>query len=125
MPLDQIHIRDLLVHAIIGINPVERVMPQDVLVNATLFFDTRTAGESDDMDDSINYSTITKAMYGHVESAQPGLVEKLVADLARICFETDERIEAVEITAEKPGAVTFTRSVGVTIHRTRDEVLGT
>ena len=29
----------------------------------------------------------------------------------------------LEITAEKPGAVTFTRSVGVTIHRTRAEVM--
>ncbi|MBT8192746.1 MAG: dihydroneopterin aldolase [Acidimicrobiia bacterium] len=122
--LDRIHITDLLVHAIIGINPDERVNPQDVLVNATLFFDTRAAGASDDMADSINYSTITKAMYAHIETARPGLVEKLVADLARICFETDERIEEVEITAEKPGAVTFTRSVGVTIHRTRTEVLG-
>ncbi|MDH3538688.1 MAG: dihydroneopterin aldolase [Acidimicrobiia bacterium] len=124
MGLDQIHIRDLLVHAIIGINPDERVTKQDVLVNATLFFDTRTAGASDDMADSINYSTITKAMKAHIETAEPGLVEKLVADLARICFETDGRIGEVEITAEKPGAVTFTRSVGVTIRRTRTEVFG-
>ncbi|NNC93690.1 MAG: dihydroneopterin aldolase [Acidimicrobiia bacterium] len=124
MGLDQIHIRDLLVHAIIGINPDERVTKQDVLVNATLFFDTRAAGASDDMAESINYSTITKAMKAHIETSEPGLVEKLVADLARICFETDDRIEEVEITAEKPGAVTFTRSVGVTIHRTRAEVMG-
>jgi len=122
--LDQIRIRDLLVHAIIGINPDERVTKQDVLVNATLFFDTRVAGASDEMVDSINYSTITKAMKAHIEISEPGLVERLVADLARICFETDERIREVEITAEKPGAVTFTRSVGVTIHRTRAEVMG-
>lgn len=124
MSLDQIHIRDLLVHAIIGINPDERVTPQDVLVNVTLFVDTRAAGVSDDMNDSVNYSTITKAMKAHIETAEPGLVERLVADLARICFETDGRIEAVEITAEKPGAVTFTRSVGVTIRRDRPEVMG-
>lgn len=123
MALDQIHIRDLLVNAIIGINPEERVTAQDVLVNATLFFDTRAAGASDEIADSVNYSTITKAMSAHIESAQPGLVEKLVADLARICFETDARIAEVEITAEKPGAVTLTRSVGVTIHRTRSEVM--
>ncbi len=122
--LDRIHIRDLLVHAIIGINPDERVIPQDVLVNATLFFDTRGAGASDQMADSINYSTITRAMKAHIETAEPGLIERLVADLARICFETDGRIEEVEITAEKPGAVTSTRSVGVTIQRTRLEVIG-
>jgi len=122
--LDKIHIKDLLVHAIIGINPDERVTKQDILVNATLFFDTRAAGASDEMTDSINYSTITKAMYAHIDTDAPGLVEKLVADLARVCFETDGRIEEVEITAEKPGAVTNTRSVGVTIHRTRAEVMG-
>lgn len=122
--VDRIHIRDLLVHAIIGINPDERVIPQDVLVNATLFVDTRTAGASDQMADSVNYSTVTKAMKAHIETSEPGLVEKLVADLARVCFETDPRVEEVEITAEKPGAVTFTRSVGVTIRRTRAEVMG-
>lgn len=121
--LDRIHIRDLLVNAIIGINPDERITPQDVLVNATLYFDTRAAGVSDDMDDSINYSTVTKAMRAHIETSEPGLIERLVADLARICFETDGRIGEVEITAEKPGAVTDTRSVGVSIHRTRAEVL--
>ena len=121
---DRIHIRDLLVHAIIGINPDERVTKQDILVNADLFFDTKAAGASDDMHDSINYSTITKAMKAHIETAAPGLVERLVADLARICFETDPRIEEVEITAEKPGAVTHTRSVGVTIRRSRSEVMG-
>ncbi len=124
MELDQIHIRDLLVHAIIGINPAERVQPQDVLVNARLFADTRKAGVTDDMRDSVNYSTVTKAMRSHIETAEPGLVERLVADLARVCFETDDRIEELELTAEKPGAVTSTRSVGVTIHRTRAEVMG-
>ncbi len=124
MELDQIHIRDLLVHAIIGINPAERVHPQDVLVNARLFADTRKAGVTDDMRDSVNYSTVTKAMRAHIETAEPGLVERLVADLARVCFETDDRIEELEVTAEKPGAVTSTRSVGVTIHRTRAEVMG-
>ncbi len=122
--LDKIHIRDLTVHAIIGINPSERSNPQDVLVNATLFVDTRRAGVSDQMDDSVNYSTITKAMYAHIESSAPRLVERLVADLARICFQTDDSVQEVAITAEKPGAVTSTRSVGVTIHRTRAEVMG-
>ncbi|MGI9648579.1 MAG: dihydroneopterin aldolase [Acidimicrobiia bacterium] len=121
--LDRIHIRDLLVHAIIGINPNERVIPQDVLVNATLFVDTRPAGESDQMADSVNYSTVTKAMKAHIEASEPGLVEKLVADLAGVCFETDDRVLEVEITVEKPGAVSFTRSVGVTVHRTRSEVM--
>ncbi|MEZ4560482.1 MAG: hypothetical protein R2854_29285 [Caldilineaceae bacterium] len=49
------------------------------------------------------------------------LVERLVADLARICCETDLRIAVVEVTVEKPGAVRFSESVGVIIRRTRAE----
>ena len=120
--LDRIFIKDLLVRGIIGINPDERTNKQDILVNATMWADTRKASVSDNMDDSVNYRTVTKAMIAHMETEQPYLVEKLVADLTHICFETDERVMAAEVTVEKPGALRFARSVGVTIFRRRDEV---
>ena len=40
MELDRIHIRDLSVQGILGIKPDERVNPQEILVNATLWVDT-------------------------------------------------------------------------------------
>lgn len=120
--LDRIFIKDLLVRGIIGINPEERTNKQDILVNATMWADTRKAGISDNMDDSVNYRTVAKAMIAHMESEQPYLVEKLVADLARICFACDDRVMAAEVTVEKPGALRFARSVGVTIYRRRGEV---
>jgi len=46
-------------------------------------------------------------------------VERLVAELAAICLETDPRVQSVEVTVEKPGALRFARSVGITIHRSR------
>ena len=120
--LDRIFIKDLLVRGIIGINPDERTNEQDILVNATMWADTRKASVSDNMEDSVNYRTVAKAMIAHMETEQPYLVEKLVADLAHICFECDERVMAAEVTVEKPGALRFARSVGVTIFRRRDEV---
>ena len=122
--LDKIHIRDLLVRGILGIKPDEREKRQDILVNATLWCDTRPAGRSEKIEDAINYRTITKAMIAHIEQERPFLVERLVADLARLSFITDERIQAVEINVEKPGALRFARSVGITIYRTRAEVMG-
>jgi len=47
-----------------------------------------------------------------------------VAELARMVFETDDRVQAVEVTVEKPGALRFARSVGVSIFRTRQEMVG-
>ncbi|MEN8114014.1 MAG: dihydroneopterin aldolase [Actinomycetota bacterium] len=118
-PLDRIHIRDLVVSGILGINPEERVNRQDILINATLWADTRDAAASDDIADAVNYRTITKRLIAHIEDGSPMLVERLVAELVDICFDSDDRIRAVEMTVEKPGAVRHARSVGITIHRTR------
>ena len=121
MSLDQIHIKDLVIPGIVGIKPDERVNAQDILVNATLWADTRPAAKSDDIDDAVNYRTVTKAMIAHIESGEPMLVERLVAELADICLGADDRIEQVEVTVEKPGALRHARSVGITIRRTREE----
>lgn len=121
--LDRIFIRDLLVRGIVGIKPDERANRQDILVNATFWARTRKAAASDAIEDTVNYRSVAKAMIAHIESAQPQLVEKLAADLTRICFESDARIEAVELTVEKPGALRFARSVGLTIYRTRSDVM--
>jgi dihydroneopterin aldolase/D-erythro-7,8-dihydroneopterin triphosphate epimerase len=121
--LDRIFIGDLLVRGIVGIKPDERANRQDILINATFWADTRAPGATDCIEDTVNYRSAAKAMIAHVEAATPGLVEKLAADLVRICFETDARIHAVELTVEKPGALRFARTVGLTIYRTRDEVM--
>jgi len=124
MELDRVFIRDLLVRGIEGINPEERTNRQDIVVNVTLWADTRGAGASDDIADAVNYRTIAKAIIRHIEEGQPMLVERLVAEIARLCCESDPRVQALEVTVEKPGALRFARSVGVTIHRSREEALG-
>ncbi|MFV9673171.1 MAG: dihydroneopterin aldolase, partial [Acidimicrobiia bacterium] len=120
--LDRIHIRDLVVSGILGINPDERIHRQDILVNATLWADTRDAAASDDIDDAVNYRTITKQLIASIEQGEPMLVERLVAELVEICLDADERVAAVEMTVEKPGALRHARSVGITIYRTRNGV---
>ncbi len=121
--LDRIFIKNLLVRGIIGINPDERVNRQDIRVNLTLWADTRRAAASDDIADAVNYRTVAKAVIKHIEEGQPLLVERLVAELARLCFQLDPRVQAVEVMVEKPGAVRFAESVGIAIYRTRDEVV--
>ena len=122
--LDRIVIRDLLVRGIVGINPEERRERQDILVNVTMWTDTRPAAASDDIADAVNYRTITKAMIAAIEGSQPCLVERLAADLAAICFDQDARVQAVEVSVEKPGALRFARSVGVVIYRQRGDAAG-
>ena len=116
--MDKIHITDLVVSGIIGINPDERVNKQDITVNATLWVDTRGAATSDDIADTVNYRTITKAIILHIEEGHPMLVERLVQEIADICL-YDQRVQQVEVTVEKPGALRHARSVGITVTRSR------
>jgi D-erythro-7,8-dihydroneopterin triphosphate epimerase len=120
-PLDRIVIRDLMVRGIVGINAEERKDRQDIRIDVTMWADTRRAAASDDIADAVNYRTVTKAMISHIESSQPYLVERLAADLVGICFAQDERVQAVEVSVEKPGALRFARSVGVVIYRRRED----
>jgi dihydroneopterin aldolase/D-erythro-7,8-dihydroneopterin triphosphate epimerase len=46
-------------------------------------------------------------------------VERLAQELVDVCFATDPKVEAVELTVEKPGALRHARSVGITIRRVR------
>ena len=117
--LDRIFIRDLLVRGIVGINPDERRNRQDILVNVTMWADTRSAAASDEISDTVNYKTVSKAIIAHIEQGEPFLVERLAEELVRLCFESDSSIQAVELTVEKPGALRFARSVGLTIYRER------
>jgi dihydroneopterin aldolase/D-erythro-7,8-dihydroneopterin triphosphate epimerase len=120
MQLDRIQITDLVISGIIGINPDERVNKQDIRVNATLWVDTRAAAASDDIADAVNYRTITKSIIRHIEAGEPLLVERLVSEIADICI-ADQRVQQVEVTVEKPGALRHARSVGITITRSRVE----
>ena len=118
---DQIHIRDLHLRTIIGINDEERRDRQDVLINLTVDTDMRTASRSDDIHDAFNYRTLAKRVIELVENSQFYLVEKLAAEVARLCLE-DTRVERVRVSVDKPGALRFARSVGVTIERGKDGV---
>ncbi|WP_423224066.1 dihydroneopterin aldolase [Candidatus Amarolinea aalborgensis] len=118
MKLDRVEVRDLLLRCIIGINPEERVNPQDVLINLTLFADISRAGHSDDIADAINYKTATKRVIALVEQSKFFLVEKMATEIAHLIL-SEFDVERIVVRLEKPGALRFARSVGVEIERTR------
>jgi FolB domain-containing protein len=118
MATDKILIRDLLVRGIIGLNDWEREKQQDILINMILDIDVRAAALSDDVEDSLNYRSLTKAIVAHVESSSRFLVEALASDIARIAV-LDFGANKVTVRVEKPGALRFAQSVGVEIERSR------
>ena len=118
--MDKVIIKNLLVRGIIGVNDWERKRPQDILINITLFTDTRRAAKTDNINDCVNYSTVSKKVQKHAESAEKLTVEALANELVNICLD-EQNVQKVVMRVEKPGAVRFAESVGVEIERIRDE----
>ncbi len=118
--MDKILISDLLVRAIIGVNDDERHKPQDVLINVALYTDTRRAGASDDLADTVDYGATARRIVALAEGSRYFLVEALAEAVARLCLE-DSRVEEVWVRVEKTRALRYGRAVGVEIERRRTE----
>ncbi len=113
---DKIHIRDLMVRCIIGINEEEREKKQDVIINITLYCDIRKACRTDSIKDSVNYKTVKKDVISLVENSSFYLLERLAEEVAALCLK-ESLVKKVIVTLDKPGALRFARSVAVEIVR--------
>jgi FolB domain-containing protein len=114
---DQIIIKNLLLRGTIGLNDWERDIQQDILVNITLTCKDQVGAE-DNLDNSINYRTISKKVIAYVETNKPFTVEYLADQIARMCLQEDHCLR-VKVQVEKPGAVRFAESVGVIVERVK------
>jgi D-erythro-7,8-dihydroneopterin triphosphate epimerase len=114
--MDRIVIRELLVRCVLGVDEEERREMQDVLISVTLHAELRKAGESDRLEDAIDYRTIKKRVMAAADGSRYRLVEALAERVAAICLE-DGRVRRVDVLVEKPGSLRFARSAAVEITR--------
>jgi FolB domain-containing protein len=116
--MDKVFIKDLRVQGILGIHDWERVTPREIIINVTLYTDTRRAVRTDDITDCVDYSAMSKKIRAHAESAARMTVEALANDLAELCLQ-EPKVRKVVVRVDKPGAVPDAASVGVEVERAR------
>ncbi len=118
--MDKVFIKDLMVRGIIGVSEKERSAPQDIVINVVMYTDISKGAETDDIEYCTNYRTAAKAIIAFVEKAARFTVEALSTDIADLCLEIPG-VEKVKVRVEKPGAVRFSKSVGVEIMRRKKD----
>lgn len=118
--MDKIHIRDILLRCIIGVNDGERREKQDVVINLCLYADLRKAGRTDAFADTVDYQAVKQRVIKLVENSKFFLVEALAEAIAQICLKFP-RIKQVEVRVEKPRALRLARTVEVEISRRRKQ----
>jgi len=118
--MDTITIRDLALRAIIGIYPEERKEKQDIVLNISMEVDLSRAGDTDDINDTVDYKTMKKRIMALVDTSAYKLIETLAGKIADICL-SDKKVNRAIVTVDKPGALRFARSVAVTVDRKKDK----
>ncbi len=113
-----IKIKNLRLRTIIGIYDWERLEKQDVIINAEIEFDGKTASVSDKIEDTVDYKRINKKIIETVESSEFLLLEKLTQTVLNIIME-DEKVKRAKVEIDKPGALRFTDSVSATVIASR------
>ena len=118
LDLATIRIKNLRLRTYIGINDDEVNKKQDVVVNVIIRYRAERASDSDNMDDALNYKTITKRIIQLVEENRFYLLEKLTADVLAIAAE-HSWVEYAEVEIDKPHALRFADSVSLSLSCTK------
>jgi dihydroneopterin aldolase len=113
---DKIFVNNLRVQAILGIYPLEREQPQEVVINLEIETDCSKAAASKDLTDSLDYATLADAVAELTISGKYLLIETLIEDIARHCLR-QPLVQGVSVQVEKPQAVSRADSVGIKIYR--------
>jgi dihydroneopterin aldolase len=118
--MDTILIEQLEFYAYHGASDEEQAIGHRYAVDVELRVDTEKAGRTDRLDDTVNYSSVTKRIVDIGTARQFRLLEALAATLAEAIL-AEFAVESVRLRVRKlhPPMQAIAVSVGVTIERSR------
>ena len=114
--MDIVYIRDLRIETVIGIYDWEREIRQTVSLDLEMGTDIRRAGETDCIEDTLDYKSVAKRLIQYVGDSEFQLVETLAERISGIVLNEFD-VPWMKLRLSKPGAVTGSQDVGVIIER--------
>ncbi len=100
---DRIELRGIKVFAYHGAMPEEQEEGQEFLVDVAVSVDLAQAGETDRLDDTIDYKALAERVSAVVAGERWDLLERVAHRVAEVVLEHD-RATAVTVTIHKPEA---------------------
>jgi dihydroneopterin aldolase/2-amino-4-hydroxy-6-hydroxymethyldihydropteridine diphosphokinase/dihydropteroate synthase len=115
---DEVFIRNLSLTCYIGVNAFEKAEKQRVIVTIILLFTPSLNDPKDSVPQKNNYRTVAHKVAEFIEQSKYETLEMMVNDVCNVIL-FDCEVEKVNVTIEKPSAITFAKSAGVSVTRTR------
>ncbi|CAN5632621.1 dihydroneopterin aldolase [soil metagenome] len=101
LPVDLIRIDKIIARGKHGVTKVEREQCLPLELSVELSMDLTKPGQTDDIDDTVNYSTLHRTIVGIVETQSRHLLERLAEDVVEVIFK-DKRVRQVTVCIRKP-----------------------
>ena len=109
-----IRIKNLRLRTFIGIKEEEIANRQDIVINVAIHYPADKARASEDINDVLNYRTITKQIIQLVENHRFSLLEKLTQDVLDIACD-HPWVSYAEVEIDKLHALRYADSVSMTM----------
>jgi len=102
--MDKILLRNMKFFAYHGVLPEEQANGQNFYVDVEMILDLKKAGNSDALEDSVDYSGVYALVRDTVENNKFRLIEKLAHGISREIMSRYEKIVQITIRVRKPEA---------------------
>lgn len=118
--MDCIQLTGIRCYGYTGYLPEEQVLGQRFEVDVTLWLDLSLAGESDAIEDTLDYRSIITSVQHLVTTAKFALIERLATAIAQLILQSD-KVTQVQVKLSKPAAPIPDFSGKITIEITRSK----
>lgn len=102
--MDAIEIKDLEVYCHHGVLKEEQELGQKFLVSIILYADTKAAGISDDLEQSVDYAEVSHFVKAYMEKTNYQLIEAVAEHVAQEILLYFPLVERVQVEIKKPWA---------------------
>ena len=121
---DNLSIEGLKVDTIIGVYQCEREVKQSVIIDLVLETKSTSSGLEDSIEFAVDYVAVSDMVSNLVQSSSFLLIETLAEAIAGKLLK-EFAIRSIRLKLSKPSAIQNAANVGITIERSRDNLVHT
>lgn len=114
--MDKIFIQDLKIKTLIGVHAWEQQVPQTLLLDIELAFNSQNAANADALNETIDYVSVVETIQQFTNNQHFQLIETLAEKMAGLLL-SEFAIEHCRLRINKLGVLPNCRALGIEITR--------
>lgn len=102
--MDKIILNNLKFFGHLGCSPEEKFTPQSLIIDVELNLNLQPSGQSDSLNDSVDYVEVKSLIQSIVEGTSKNLIESLAEDIAQNILSHFNLIDSINVKIFKPAS---------------------